>query len=273
MATWTQRSGLDVERTDDAILVRDVDAGIVHALTGEEAAAFEWADRGQDPAPAHLQDALAALVELRLVTSDGWNRRRVLIRAAAVVAGVAAVAGVRAVSRLDAGSPAEASSKPTTPPAPTTLDLTYRLVAGGAGVHRTGRQSAVGIGFYPVAVVAASGTERASSRIDLPTPVSATGGATGGAEDSGAVASGAGGSGYDLSGAGGSGYNLSGAGGSGYNLSGAGGTGTEEPGGHGMVVISYPTPRSGVTGKGGIVSTSGGTTYHRFDRSGTFTIG
>lgn len=79
------------------------------------------------------------------------------------------------------------------------------------------------------------------------------------------------GTGYD-SGAGGTGYDRSGgAGGTGYD-SGAGGTRTGSTGGHGVVIISYPTPRGGVTGRGGSVSTSDGVTFHRFDRSGTFTI-
>lgn len=96
------------------------------------------------------------------------------------------------------------------------------------------------------------------------------GGGSGGRWDTGTVGvAGLGGGGLGGAAAGASGgagvANTGGGGGGGGSASGNGGAG-----GSGVVIIAYPTGT--LTATGGVITTSGGMTIHRFTSSGTFTI-
>ncbi|HET8931129.1 MAG TPA: hypothetical protein VFN21_10770 [Acidimicrobiales bacterium] len=92
-------------------------------LEGAGAEAFVLARQGVDLVPAHLQTAMAGLVELGVVTTDAWSRRRVL-----QLGGAAAAAGVAMVALPSVA----AAASPTTTLGPSTgsVSVTMNLMDG-----------------------------------------------------------------------------------------------------------------------------------------------
>ncbi len=126
----TLRSGLRIEPVDDGYLVLRPDHGDVVHLTGDQAAALESARATAADPPAHLQVATAGLIELGIVESDTWSRRRILaLGGAAAAAGVAVVAlpGVAAA----ASQPTSTAPPTTSAPPPLNLPFEYLILAGG----------------------------------------------------------------------------------------------------------------------------------------------
>lgn len=107
--------------SDCLVLVPGQDQ-VLH-LKGADAEAFVLARQGIDVVPAHLVTAMAGLVELGLVTTDAWSRRRVL-----QLGGAAAAAGVAMVALP---SVASAASPPTTlGPSTGSVNVTMNLMDG-----------------------------------------------------------------------------------------------------------------------------------------------
>ena len=123
MTGFNVRVGLHIEEVDGTVLVLDPSSSTVLELTGDQAEAFRLAESGATEVPARLTTAMAALVELDLVTAPGWDRRRVLL-----AGGVAAAAAVVAIALP---TPVAAQSgggggpvTPTAPDAPTITSVT-----------------------------------------------------------------------------------------------------------------------------------------------------
>lgn len=102
------RRGLRIEQIDGDVVVLDsVNAGL-HRLSGDAARAVLLAD-ADDAIPADLRTAAGELVDLGILESDGWSRRKMLIRGGAGIA----VAGAGVVSMsLPAAAAAGSDNEP-----------------------------------------------------------------------------------------------------------------------------------------------------------------
>lgn len=90
---FVRTPGLQVEEVSDGYLVLMSDRSEVLHLTGDEVDAFDLAGSGCDDVPEQLATSMAALVQLGLVTTDSWSRRKVLqLGGAAAAASVAIIA-------------------------------------------------------------------------------------------------------------------------------------------------------------------------------------
>ncbi|MBS1847286.1 MAG: hypothetical protein JST73_03325, partial [Actinobacteria bacterium] len=125
MAEFHVIDDLKVERVGETLLVLPPRANEVLQLQGLDAEAFELAERGVDVVPGHLAAAMAGLVELGLVQTDAWSRRRVL-----QLGGAAAAAAVTVVA-LPSVAAAASGTGTTTPPAP--RPAIYLIGGGGGG--------------------------------------------------------------------------------------------------------------------------------------------
>lgn len=113
---FLSREGLHVEELADGYLVLDAESERVYQLTGDQAEAFALARAGAKRLPDDLTTAMAGLVELGLVETTDWSRRKVL-----QMGGAAAAA---AVVMLNMPSVAAAGS---------VVSMQYLVVAGGGG--------------------------------------------------------------------------------------------------------------------------------------------
>lgn len=165
--SFTVRSGSQVEKLDDAVLVYVPGRQDVFHLTGRQAQAFALAEAGASTVPDHLATEMAGLVELGVVETDAWSRRRVLQlggAAAATTVAVVALPGVAAAS----------STTTTLPPAPTIIEErasnfpTYRIqVSGGPAIGRiidTTTPGGSGLANVRVVTGLVAGTNRVSFR-------------------------------------------------------------------------------------------------------------
>ena len=91
--SFVVQSGVSVEKVDTGYLVLlPGDDRVLH-LTGEQAEAFDAARSGVAQLSDRLVPAMAGLVELGVVSTDSWTRRRVLqLGGAAAAAGMAVIA-------------------------------------------------------------------------------------------------------------------------------------------------------------------------------------
>jgi streptogramin lyase len=115
-------SMVSVERVGDAWLVLDSRTSQVHRLRGDAASVLEAITSGA-AVPADLDGAVAALLEMGVLTSDArWTRRRALVAgtAAAAAVGVSTLALPSAVAASSAGGPTEDTSTTTTSTTTTT---------------------------------------------------------------------------------------------------------------------------------------------------------
>lgn len=105
---FEQTTGLHVEAVDDGFLVLVPGAEQILHLTGELAEAFDAARTGVDLDLHRSGAALAALVDLGVVQTEGWTRRRAIqAGAVATTAAVAVIAlpGVAAAVSLGTTTP------------------------------------------------------------------------------------------------------------------------------------------------------------------------
>ncbi len=247
--------GLSVDAVDDGYLVLVPGRSDVLHLRGPQAEAFALARHGCDRVPPELVTPMAGLVELGVVTTVAWSRRRVLQLGGAAAA--ATVAAIALPSVAAAGSPTN-TSVPTTKG---TIDVDYLVVAGGggggaeggggAGGVLQGTAGAVGVGTFEVIVgdggavaqPGGNGGNGGSSAVGFAPSVQAYGGGGGGGGLAAGTAGGSGGGGA-VGAAGGSGSpgqgnrggtgNLSGGGGGGAGSVGSdGGSGQDDNGGAG----------------------------------------
>lgn len=214
-----------METIDDGYLILVPDAqGVIH-LIGDQARAFDLAVQGVDSVPSALQAAMAGLIELGVVETNQWSRRRII-----QLGGATAAAGVAMIALP---SIAAAASGPVDPPDPVMIELAYLVVAGGgggsiaagggggAGGVREGSQS-VGQGTFAVSVGGGGKgarnvsdlnlgymnelpTSGAPSSIAFPVPVTTVGGGHGGLDSLNVSGSDPGSGGDGGSGGGGSG--------------------------------------------------------------------
>ncbi len=121
---------LQIEALDDGYLILRPGHHDVVRLVGDQIEAFDLAREGVADVPDHLQPAMAGLVELGIVRSDTWSRRRVIQlggAAAAAAATVVALPGVAAAASTPGTS--TTGNPPTT--APAGFSVSYLVVAGG----------------------------------------------------------------------------------------------------------------------------------------------
>jgi hypothetical protein len=119
---------LHVEAVDGDRLVMVPGRDHVLHLKGADAEAFELARGGVDVVPAHLESAMAGLVELGVVETDAWSRRRVIQLGGAAAA--AAVAIVALPSVAAAGSPPTTVSQTTAGPTTGSVNVRMNLMDG-----------------------------------------------------------------------------------------------------------------------------------------------
>lgn len=191
LVNFTARIDLQVEALDDGFMVLIPEQGEVVHLEGRDAEAFALARGGTDEVPDPLTGPMAGLVELGLVATSAWDRRRVLQLGGATAAAAIAVIALPSV--------AAAASHPgtTTQPPTKTLDIAYLVVGGGGsgssggGAHNSGAgggaggvlegtQPSVGAGSYPVTVGGSGYTTGRDSSLGLPTTLTAACGGNGG---------------------------------------------------------------------------------------------
>ena len=98
-------------------------------LTGQWARAFEAVRDGEGLVPATLEGAIAGLIELGIVRSDAWTRRRVLQLGAAGAMGAIAVIGLPSV----AAAASSTTTVSTDPPTPGNLIMNPSFEAGTPG--------------------------------------------------------------------------------------------------------------------------------------------
>lgn len=110
---------LHVEALDGDYLVLAPGREQALVLKGTDAEAFGLARRGIDVVPTHLEMAMAGLVELGLVATDAWSRRRVIQLGGAAAAAAVAVVALPGV--------AAAASPGTTVAGPTTGSVNVRM--------------------------------------------------------------------------------------------------------------------------------------------------
>ena len=123
---FTTTPGMHIEEVDGAWLVLIPGRKEVAHLCGGDAQAFAYALQGARTIPTHVEPAMAALVELGVVTSNTWTRRKVL--------GLGGSAAAAAISVVALPSVAAASST-TGPPGPASLAISYLVVGGGGGTQ------------------------------------------------------------------------------------------------------------------------------------------
>lgn len=118
--------GLHVEQVDHGFLVLVPGRDEVVQLNGADAAAFSLASDGIDIVPESMESSMAGLIELGIVRSDTWSRRRVLQLGGAAAAAAVVVVALPTV--------AAAASTSTTTPASTTgsVAVHFDLLDGGA---------------------------------------------------------------------------------------------------------------------------------------------
>lgn len=105
------RADLHVEALDGDRLVLVPGQDHVLHLQGADAEAFVLAQQGTDVVPERLQAAMAGLVDLGLVRTDAWSRRRVLqLGGAVAAAGVAVVALPTAIAAASTTTPVDPTS-------------------------------------------------------------------------------------------------------------------------------------------------------------------
>ena len=143
--TFAIAGGVEVEPVEDGWLVlRPGSTGVLHVV-GREAAALALARDGATAVPIGLQSAMAGLVELGVVATDAWSRRRVI-----QLGGVAAAAAVSVVALP--GVAAAASPSQTTRgtlPAPTFAAVAHLVGGGGGGGDLGGGGGAGGVVTTP----------------------------------------------------------------------------------------------------------------------------
>ncbi len=115
---FTIADGVRAETVDDGLLVlRPGETDVLH-LTGTDAEAFEVARPGIDVVPERLHEPMAGLVELGVVHTTEWSRRRVLQLGGAAAAATVAVIALPNVAAADS---------PGDPGGPTTGSATITL--------------------------------------------------------------------------------------------------------------------------------------------------
>ncbi|HET8929770.1 MAG TPA: hypothetical protein VFN21_03835, partial [Acidimicrobiales bacterium] len=130
---FTARLDLRVEALDDGFMVLIPEQGKVVHLEGRDAEAFALARGGTDEVPDPLTGPMAGLVELGLVTTNAWDRRRVLQLGGATAAAAIAVIALPSVAAAASqpGTTSVNTTSTTTQPPTKTLDIAYLVVGGG----------------------------------------------------------------------------------------------------------------------------------------------
>lgn len=103
---------LHVEPIEGGHLVLPPGKTDVLHLTGPDAEAFELAEHGTDVVPTHLETAMAGLVELGIVQTTVWSRRRVIQMGGAAAAAAVAVTALPSVAAAASGG--SGGGSPTT---------------------------------------------------------------------------------------------------------------------------------------------------------------
>ncbi len=133
MTRFGTRSDLHVENVATGYLVLSPGQDQVWHLTGAQAEAFSLARAGARSVPDHLVEPMAGLVELGVVETDHWSRRKVLQLGGAAAAATVATVALPAVAA--AASPA--TTVPETPPSTTVpaLDDQMLYIADGGAIR------------------------------------------------------------------------------------------------------------------------------------------
>lgn len=111
--------GLHVEAVDDGFLVLVPGRGEAAHLEGPDAEAFRLARDGVDIVPEASERSMAGLIELGIVRTDTWSRRRVIQLGGAAAAAAVAVLALPSVAAADSGG--------GTVPPPTTGSVYVKL--------------------------------------------------------------------------------------------------------------------------------------------------
>ncbi len=106
---FTVRHDLTVEELDNGFMVLPSGATHVMHLQGDQAEAFALAQHGADIVPAHLETAMAGLIEAGIVDTNTWSRRRII-----QVGGVAAAASIAMVALPSVAAASSTPGGPTT---------------------------------------------------------------------------------------------------------------------------------------------------------------
>lgn len=118
---------LDVEEVGEGLLILRPGSAEVLQLEGAQVAAFRLAQEGATEVPESLESAMAGLIELGLVETDVWTRRRVMQLGGAAAAAAVAVIALPSVAAAASGP----GSPPTDPPVTTgTVDVHLDLKDG-----------------------------------------------------------------------------------------------------------------------------------------------
>ncbi len=120
--SFSVKAGLEIESVDRGMLILDPSKPQVFNLVGEQVEAFRAALEGAQSIPADLEPAMAGLIELGLVESPAWSRRRVLQAGGAAAAAAVAVVALPSV--------AAAASVTTLPPAPGSVQVNIQMMDG-----------------------------------------------------------------------------------------------------------------------------------------------
>ncbi|HET8930479.1 MAG TPA: hypothetical protein VFN21_07475 [Acidimicrobiales bacterium] len=136
--------GVHSEQIDAGFLLLRQGSDEVLQIQGAEAEAFALAQVGTRDVPARLTTPMAGLVELGVVETDEWSRRRVLQLGGAVAAAGVAVIALPTVAA--AGSPPDTTAPDTTAPVTTTPDPNPCILFDWGGQTSNAPLSAGGTG-------------------------------------------------------------------------------------------------------------------------------
>lgn len=124
--SFSLTDGLHVEAVDDAFLVLVPGRNEVVHLEGNDAEAFRLASDSVDLVPESVQRSMAGLIELGIVRSDSWSRRRVI-----QLGGAAAAAAVAVVALPSVAAAASGPGTTLAPPQPGAVTVHFALMDGG----------------------------------------------------------------------------------------------------------------------------------------------
>lgn len=142
---FTTTPGMHIEEVDGTWLVLIPGRNEVAHLSGAEAQAFGYALRGAGTIPTDLEPAMAALVELGVVTSNSWTRRKVLGLGGSAAAAAISVVALPSVAAASSSLP-DTSIPTTEPSGPAGLAVSYLVVGGGGGTDTWGTSGGGGGG-------------------------------------------------------------------------------------------------------------------------------